>query len=387
VPTSTTAWQLCVANCSACHGPAGGGAVGGGFGPGAHRGRPDHRRRGGDHRPRPDAGLPFAPGAQRHRRLCPVPAQRRTPAARPPGGGAGDRGLHRRRRAARPALVARWLPCAGRAPWPERRRPTIPRPAGSSVRSGLPSSSPRSPASRCSATSTGPDPARAVLLAICLGGIGIGIPPGRTGCSPAPNMSSPSLPGEPGRHGWRFDDETASITRRTFLIRSLVAAFAGLGAALAVGAVAGPAPGGPCSDRGRRAAAWWVSTASLSASTAAGRRRPRCSRKGRRLGGCPDPPDRVADGLPCRPTAGLGAAGLRCVLEAVYHAGCPVGLYRAAEHKLICPCHHRRSTSSMATTPTFSPAARHSPAADPAGADGTFVGGRLPEPVGPASGT
>ena len=49
------------------------------------------------------------------------------------------------------------------------------------------------------------------------------------------------------------------------------------------------------------------------------------------------------------------------------HAGCPVGLYRAAQGELICPCHQSTFDVMRGAVPTFGPAARPLPAAaDPA---------------------
>ena len=68
------------------------------------------------------------------------------------------------------------------------------------------------------------------------------------------------------------------------------------------------------------------------------------------------------------------------------HAGGPVGLYRAAQHRLICPCHQSTFDVLDGAQPTFGPAARPLPqlpiALQP---DGTFVAlGDFPEPVGPS---
>ena len=67
------------------------------------------------------------------------------------------------------------------------------------------------------------------------------------------------------------------------------------------------------------------------------------------------------------------------------HAGCPVGLYRASEQKLICPCHQSTFDVLDGATPVFGPAARPLPqlpiALQP---DGTFVAtGDFSAPVGP----
>ena len=68
------------------------------------------------------------------------------------------------------------------------------------------------------------------------------------------------------------------------------------------------------------------------------------------------------------------------------HAGCPVGLYRASQHTLICPCHQSEFDVLRGAQPISGPAARALPQLPIARrADGTFVAlGDYPEPVGPA---
>lgn len=68
------------------------------------------------------------------------------------------------------------------------------------------------------------------------------------------------------------------------------------------------------------------------------------------------------------------------------HAGCPVGLYRATDHVLICPCHQSEFDVLDGARPINGPAVRPLPPLpfrlDP---DGTFVAlGDYQEPVGPS---
>jgi ubiquinol-cytochrome c reductase iron-sulfur subunit len=68
------------------------------------------------------------------------------------------------------------------------------------------------------------------------------------------------------------------------------------------------------------------------------------------------------------------------------HAGCPVGLYRAQERSLFCPCHQSQFNVLNGAKPYFGPAARPLPqlplGLDP---DGFLVAlGDFYEPVGPA---
>jgi ubiquinol-cytochrome c reductase iron-sulfur subunit len=68
------------------------------------------------------------------------------------------------------------------------------------------------------------------------------------------------------------------------------------------------------------------------------------------------------------------------------HAGCPVGLYRAEAHELLCPCHQSTFDVLRGATPVFGPAARALPQL-PLELDenGYLVaGGDFPEPVGPS---
>lgn len=68
------------------------------------------------------------------------------------------------------------------------------------------------------------------------------------------------------------------------------------------------------------------------------------------------------------------------------HAGCPVGLYRAEDHALLCPCHQSTFDVLRGAVPTFGPAARPLPQL-PLGVDdeGFLVAlGDFPEPIGPS---
>jgi ubiquinol-cytochrome c reductase iron-sulfur subunit len=68
------------------------------------------------------------------------------------------------------------------------------------------------------------------------------------------------------------------------------------------------------------------------------------------------------------------------------HAGCPVGLYRAAQHVLICPCHQSEFDVLRGAVPISGPAARPLPQLPiQRAADGSFVAvGDFTEPVGPS---
>jgi ubiquinol-cytochrome c reductase iron-sulfur subunit len=67
------------------------------------------------------------------------------------------------------------------------------------------------------------------------------------------------------------------------------------------------------------------------------------------------------------------------------HAGCPVGLYRAREHLLLCPCHQSTFDVLRGAVPIFGPAARPLPQLPMEVDDeGYLVAmGDFPEPIGP----
>jgi ubiquinol-cytochrome c reductase iron-sulfur subunit len=90
----------------------------------------------------------------------------------------------------------------------------------------------------------------------------------------------------------------------------------------------------------------------------------------------------------------LPAARMAAVPRGIYvaysklctHAGCPVGLYRAQERSLFCPCHQSQFNVLNGAKPFFGPAARPLPQL-PLGLDanGFLVAmGDFYEPVGPA---
>lgn len=67
------------------------------------------------------------------------------------------------------------------------------------------------------------------------------------------------------------------------------------------------------------------------------------------------------------------------------HAGCPVGLYHASTHRLLCPCHQSTFDVLRGATPVFGPASRSLPQLPlQAGADGVLQArADFQEPVGP----
>ncbi len=235
----------------------------------------------------------------------------------------------------------------------------------------------------------------AILLGICLGGIGIGITawshwllPGAQQVEERHPLTSPAA--EPA--DVEAAAETASITRRSFLMRTLAAAFAGLAAALAVPVLSlGPPPGRSLFETPWKAGTRVVGIDGLPVRIddlpvdgvltvfpegAVG------SADGQTL------LIRVADDLLQLPPDRMAWAPEGCVAysKLCTHAGCPVGLYRAEEHKLICPCHQSTFDVLAGATPIFGPAARPLPQLPiQLAEDGTFVAlGDFPEPVGPS---
>jgi ubiquinol-cytochrome c reductase iron-sulfur subunit len=80
--------------------------------------------------------------------------------------------------------------------------------------------------------------------------------------------------------------------------------------------------------------------------------------------------------------------GLVAYSKICTHTGCPVGMLRADDNALYCPCHQAQFDSARGAEPTFGPAARALPQL-PIGvdADGYLVAlGDFAQPVGPAVG-
>jgi ubiquinol-cytochrome c reductase iron-sulfur subunit len=232
-----------------------------------------------------------------------------------------------------------------------------------------------------------------ILLAICLGSLGAGMVLWAQRLMVTPEVEEPrTRPGPGPAADLDAIEEEAGFSRRRVLVLGLLGALGGLGAALAVPLFSlGPAPG-----RSLFETAW---------------------RPGKRLVGSEGAPLRVSD-LPrgsiatVFPDDAVGSADAQTLLihvgeellqlqgqardwapagfvaysKVCTHAGCPVGLYRADEHVLICPCHQSTFDVLRGAVPTFGPAARALPQLpiklEP---DGTFTAlGDFPEPVGPS---
>ena len=234
-----------------------------------------------------------------------------------------------------------------------------------------------------------------VLLALCLGGIGVGIILWSQRLLPVGLRVEPRHPVADAANAEAVRDilaEEGAITRRSILVRALAGAFAGLGAALAIPALSlGPEPG-----RSLFETPW---------------------RSGLRMVGLDGQPIRASDvpvggvvtgfpegfpgsadgqtllinvgpGLLRLPPDRLAGApeGYVAYSKVCTHAGCPVGLYRSAEHRLICPCHQSTFDVLDGAVPVFGPAGRPLPQLPiRISPDGTVVAlGDFAEPVGPA---
>ncbi|MCU1465000.1 MAG: Rieske (2Fe-2S) domain protein [Actinomycetia bacterium] len=79
--------------------------------------------------------------------------------------------------------------------------------------------------------------------------------------------------------------------------------------------------------------------------------------------------------------------GLIAYSKVCTHAGCPVGLYEASSHQLLCPCHQSTFDVLDGAKPVFGPAALRLPqlplAVDPTGR--VYATGGFSEPPGPAN--
>jgi ubiquinol-cytochrome c reductase iron-sulfur subunit len=234
--------------------------------------------------------------------------------------------------------------------------------------------------------------AEGVLLGCALGGLGAGVVVWATRLMDAPEeteereeLASPApVAADPGGAG-------PAVTRRSLLLKMLAAAGGTLAAALAIPSLSlGPRPGQSLFRT------TWTKGARVVDS------------EGRAL----KPLDLVSDSVTTvYPEGRLGSEDAQTLVLKVdpellelpgeradwapegcvgyskicTHAGCPVGLYRAQAHELLCPCHQSTFDVLRGAVPTFGPADRPLPQL-PMGLDeeGYLVAlGDFPEPVGP----
>lgn len=210
-----------------------------------------------------------------------------------------------------------------------------------------------------------------LLLGLALGGMGVGMSIWATALLPAKEVTGPreDMASEPGAaEAARAEiTEAKDVTRRTLLVRFLAAAGGTLAGALAIPSLSlGPSPG-----RDLFQTAW---------------------SPGARLVGPEGEPVRPSDlvigsVITVFPEGSVGSADSQTLLVKVdeallelaedragwtpggcvayskicTHAGCPVGLYRAESHELLCPCHQSTFDVLRGAIPTFGPADRALP--------------------------
>ncbi len=237
--------------------------------------------------------------------------------------------------------------------------------------------------------------AEGVLLALALGGLGVGIVVWAIRLIDAPTISKErhSLASGPEERA-----ETASavdlerISRRTLLVRMLVGAGAALAAALAIPVLSlGPGPGRTLFQTPWRAGARLVTDDGLPL-------RPGDLVDNSVRTVFPEGAIGSADGatllIKVSPSdlrldanrSGWAPEGCVGYSKICTHAGCPVGLYRAEDQALICPCHQSTFDVLRGAIPTFGPAARALPQLPiEVDAEGYLVAtGDFPEPIGPS---
>ncbi|HET6380086.1 MAG TPA: Rieske (2Fe-2S) protein [candidate division Zixibacteria bacterium] len=219
-------------------------------------------------------------------------------------------------------------------------------------------------------TGIGGAPLEGILLTVALGGVGGAIVVWAIALMHGPPETEPREPlysGEETHEAVGEALDLESITRRRFLVRMLAGAGTLLAAALVLPAFSlGPRPERELFETG------W--------------------RRGLRLVGDDGEPIRAADvaveqvatvfpeGAVGRPDSGTMLIRLRpsdlqldperqawapdgfvAYSKLCTHAGCPVGLYRAEDRVLICPCHQSTFDVTRGAMPVFGPAARPLP--------------------------
>jgi ubiquinol-cytochrome c reductase iron-sulfur subunit len=234
-----------------------------------------------------------------------------------------------------------------------------------------------------------------ILLTICLGGLGVGIVLWAQRLMSSEVRIEPRHPigGEPERVGELREalTEERGFTRRTLLIRGLAGALAGLGAALAVPIFSlGPAPGRALYETSWRSGARLATGGNAAVS-------PDDVPVGGVLTVFPDgdesDPNAATLLIRVEPellrlegeAASLAPDGFVAYSKICTHAGCPVGLYRAVQHTLICPCHQSEFDVLTGARPISGPAARPLPQLPIRREGDAFVAlGDFPDPVGPS---
>ncbi len=229
-----------------------------------------------------------------------------------------------------------------------------------------------------------------LLLGAALGGLGLGIVLWATRLMPAEEEVEDRLALRDVKEEAALD--APEVTRRTLLVRLLGGAGVALGGALAIPALSlGPQPG---ASLFRTA---WTAGARVVDANGSPIRPEDIPLEGVETVypfgkvGSPDSQTllvRVEPGLLQLSESAADGTVEGCVAysKICTHAGCPVGLYRADAHELLCPCHQSTFDVLTGATPVFGPAARALPQL-PLGldAEGYLIAkGDFNEPVGPS---
>jgi ubiquinol-cytochrome c reductase iron-sulfur subunit len=233
-----------------------------------------------------------------------------------------------------------------------------------------------------------------ILLAVALGGLGTAIVIWAVALLDRPvevEERHPLASSSAQRAGARDALDPEAISRRRFLVRVLSGASAVLGAALVLPALSlGPEPGRDLFRTG-----WRSGSRVVDASGAPLRPGdlPLDSVRTVFPSGDIGRPDSQTLLIRVRPEdlrlaagrAEWAPQGVIGYSKICTHAGCPVGLYRAKEHALLCPCHQSTFDVLRGAVPIFGPAARPLPQLPlDVDADGYLIArGDFPEPVGP----
>lgn len=234
-----------------------------------------------------------------------------------------------------------------------------------------------------------------ILLAVALGGVGAGIVTWAVALLHGPEesearheMASPEGEREAASRALDLDE----ITRRRFLVRLLAGTGALLAAALALPAFSlGPQPGRALFQTG------WRRGVRLVDADGNPVRLDELAVQGVRTV-FPEHEVGRADSqtmlIRLRPSelhlpdgrSGWAPDGHVAYSKLCTHAGCPVGLFRAQDQVLICPCHQSTFDVTRGAVPVFGPAARPLPQLPlEVDADGYLVAsGDYESPAGPS---
>lgn len=236
--------------------------------------------------------------------------------------------------------------------------------------------------------------AEGALLGVALGGLGVGLSVWSVTLLPSRTQTEERTPLASSEADVQAAEETLEadeVTRRAALVKMAVGAGGTLAGALAIPALSlGPRPGQSLFD-----SAWKEGVRVVDES-----------------GSFIRPQDLVMDSVTTvYPQGHVGSPDAQTLLIKVdpqqlempservawapegcigyskicTHAGCPVGLYRAQAHELLCPCHQSTFDVLRGCAVTFGPADRPLPQL-PIGVDddGYLIAmGDFPEPVGP----